>query len=68
MGKIQTTSMLREYKEMGGVMQPTLIVQKMGPQEFSVKITEVSYDEIDPSVFELPAAVQALVKAKQKDD
>lgn len=68
MGQIQTTSMLRDYKDMGGVMQPTLMVQRMGPQEFTIKINEVSYDEIDASVFELPAAVQALVKAKQKDD
>lgn len=68
MGQVQTTSMLRDYKDMGGVIQPTTMVQRMGPQEFSVKVTEVSYDEIDASVFELPAAIKALVKATQKDD
>lgn len=68
MGQIQMTTMLRDYKEMGGMMQPTLMVQRMGPQEFSVKITEVSYDEIDASMFELPEAIKALVKATKKDD
>lgn len=68
MGQVKVISMMREYKELGGVLQPTLIVQKMGPQEFMIRITEVSYDEIDASVFELPAAVVALIKASKKDD
>ena len=55
---------MREYKELGGVMQPTKMVQKAGPQEFVITISEANYDEIDASVFELPDAVKALVKAK----
>jgi hypothetical protein len=68
MGEIQMTSYMREYKEMAGVLQPSKMVQKAGPQEFQITVSEVSYDEIDPSVFELPDAVKALVKAKEKDD
>ena len=68
MGDLQMTSYLREYKEMAGVMQPTKTVQKAGPQEFVITISDVSYDEIDASKFELPDAVKALVKAQKKDD
>ena len=68
MGELQMTSYMREYKDMGGALQPTKLVQKAGPQEFVITINEVSYDEIDPSVFELPEAVKALVKAQKKDD
>jgi hypothetical protein len=68
MGEVQTTSFMREYKEMGGVLQPTKIVQKVGPQEFEVTITETSYDKFEDSVFEMPAAVKSLVEASKKDD
>lgn len=68
MGEIQMTSFLREYKEMGGVLQPTKMVQKAGPQEFVITISEVSYDEIDANVFELPDAIKALVEVQKKDD
>lgn len=68
MGELQMTSYMREYKEMGGVLQPTKMVQKAGPQEFVISVSEVSYEEIDASVFELPEAVKALVKAQNKDD
>lgn len=68
MGEVQTTSFMRNYKDMGGVKQPTKIVQKVGPQEFEVNITETSYDKFDESVFEMPTAVKALVEASKKDD
>lgn len=68
MGEIQMTSFMREYKEMAGVVQPTKVVQRFGPNEAVITITEVSYDEIDASKFELPDAVKALVKAQKKDD
>ncbi len=68
MGEIQMTSYMREYKEMGGVLQPTKMVQKAGPQEFVITVSEVSYDKIDADVFELPDAIKALVEAQKKDD
>ncbi len=68
MGEIQMTSYMREYKEMGGVLQPTKMVQKAGPQEFVITVSEVSYDKIYADVFELPDAIKALVEAQKKDD
>ncbi|MHA7813561.1 MAG: LolA-like protein [Phycisphaerales bacterium] len=68
MGQVQMTSYMREYKEMGGVLQPTKMMQKAGPQEFHITISEVSYDDIDASKFELPDAIKALVKAQEHDD
>lgn len=67
MGPAKTTTMLRDYKELGGMMQPTTMVQKIGPTEIFITITSAEYGEIDDSVFELPAPVKALVEASKEN-
>jgi hypothetical protein len=62
MGKISATSTLREYKKFDDILQPTVIVQSAMGAEFIVTITSIVYDKVDPAVFELPAAIKALVK------
>lgn len=68
MGPIKTVTIMRDYKEIGGMKVPFTIVQKLGPQEVKMEIKETSFDKFDESVFELPAAVKALVEAQKKDD
>lgn len=72
MGPLKMVSYMREYKEFGGALQPSKMVQKAGPQEFVITIAEVSYDDIDESMFVLPDAVQALADMQkdmqEKDD
>ena len=68
MGPTKTISYLREYKDIEGVMIPTKMVQKIGPQEIQFEFKTVSFDAFDDSVFALPDAVKALVEAQKKDD
>ena len=62
MGKITGTTTLREYKKFGDIQQPTVIKQSAMGAEFIMTISSIEYDKVDPAVFELPAAIKALVK------
>lgn len=62
MGKITATSTLREYKKFADILQPTVVTQSAMGAEFIMTITSIEYDKVEPSVFELPAAIKALVK------
>jgi hypothetical protein len=62
MGKITATSTLREYKKFGDILQPTAVTQSAMGAEFNLTITSIEYDKVDPAVFEVPAAIKALVK------
>jgi hypothetical protein len=68
MGQVEVTTFMREYIETNGMMEPSKVVQRMGPQEFSVTIDSISYDEIDTSMFDLPEAIKALVEARKEED
>ena len=68
MGQVEVTTFMREYIETNGMMEPSKVVQRMGPQEFSVTIDSISYDEIDTSMFDLPEAIKALVEASKEED
>lgn len=65
MGPIKTVTMMREYKEMGGYIQPTKVVQMMGPTEVVFSFTAAEYNKVEESVYALPDAVKALVKATE---
>jgi hypothetical protein len=62
MGTITAQSTLSEYKKFGDIMQPTLVKQVASGTEIVLTFTTMEYDKVDPSVFELPAAIKALVK------
>ena len=51
-----------EYGDWGGLRLPRKIVQKGGPAGATITFTTVDFDKVDAAVFELPAAVKALVK------
>ena len=63
MGKVNVILVMREYKEVGGQIQPTKFIQKIGPMEIFITTDSAESGPIDDSVFELPAAIQALIKA-----
>ncbi|MDF1808121.1 MAG: hypothetical protein P1U42_00340 [Phycisphaerales bacterium] len=65
MGVTNITVLMQDYKDLGGHIQPTKIVQKVGPTQIIIEISDVEYNKVDESVFELPAAVKALLDAKQ---
>ena len=56
------TSTLSEYKKFGDILQPTVIKQVASGTQIVLTFTEMEYDKVDPAVFELPAAIKALIK------
>ena len=60
MGPVTVTSVVSEYKKFGDQLVPTRVVQKVAGQEIVVTISSVTYDSVDPSLFELPASIKAL--------
>lgn len=62
MGPMNVVTTLGDYQQFGGIMLPTLIVQELGPgQTVQIIILSVEHDNVDPSVFELPAAIKTLI-------
>lgn len=62
MGTITATTTLHDYKKFGDLLQPTVMKQQVMGTEIVTTITSVEYDKVDPSVFELPAQIKALIK------
>lgn len=65
MGSIPVTSMVSEYKEFGGVMVPTVSRQRMMGLEQVITVLTVTFDPVDPKVFELPPSIAALTNQKK---
>ena len=61
-GPIESTTIFLEYAEFGGIKLPKKIEQRGGPGGATITFTTVDFDKVDSAVFELPAAVKALVK------
>jgi len=64
MGSVDVTSLLSDYKEFGGQKIATRVRQQAMGQEQVLTINTVDYDVADPSTFEMPAAIKALVDKK----
>lgn len=62
MGTITATSTLSDYKKFGDILQPAVIKQVASGTQILLTFTEMVYDKVDPAVFELPAAIKALIK------
>ena len=62
MGTLQITSTFNDYKQFGPMLQPTLLKQSAMGAEIVTTITGVEFDKVDPSVFDLPAQIKALIK------
>ncbi|MBM4193297.1 MAG: hypothetical protein FJ202_02815 [Gemmatimonadetes bacterium] len=61
-GPIEQTSVMLEYADFGGVKMPKRIEQRGGPAGAIMTVTAVEFDKVEPSAFEPPAAVKALIK------
>lgn len=62
MGPVKATHIESDYKEFGGVKVPTKITQRLMGTEQIITISDIEFDKVDKSAFELPPAIQALVK------
>ena len=61
MGTIEVTTVATDYRDFGGITLPAKVVQRMLGQEQQLVVDTVAYDQVDPSVFELPGEIRALV-------
>ncbi|MGE5816301.1 MAG: hypothetical protein ACM36C_17585 [Acidobacteriota bacterium] len=62
MGPVKATHIEADYKDFGGVKIATKITQRLMGTEQVITISDVEFDKVDRSAFELPPAIQALVK------
>jgi hypothetical protein len=62
MGTIEVTSTMSDYKEFGGIRFATRMVQEMLGQQQIFTVSNVEFDAVDESAFELPQAVRTLVE------
>lgn len=62
MGTITGTQVSGEYRKFGNLLQPTVVKSQMGGLEQVITITSVEYDVVPGSMFEMPAAIKALIK------
>ncbi|HEX2093488.1 MAG TPA: hypothetical protein VHG28_13870 [Longimicrobiaceae bacterium] len=61
MGKIETTAVVSDYKEFGGVMIPTRSTGTMMGQQIVSTTRSVEFDTVQPSQFDLPQEIRALL-------
>ncbi|HSP66992.1 MAG TPA: hypothetical protein VLN48_04655 [Bryobacteraceae bacterium] len=63
MGDIPVELIASEYKDFGGILEPSKVTQKTGPQEFTITLDSVEANPaIPPGRFDLPADVRKLVE------
>ena len=62
MGTITQTSVESGYKKVGKLLQPMLLTTKAMGVEQKITLDTVEYDNVQPSVFDPPAAIKALIK------
>jgi hypothetical protein len=59
---VVTTLLFQQYKSFGGPLVATTNIIRSGNQSQTITFTSVSYEPLPDSLFELPAAVKALLK------
>jgi hypothetical protein len=65
MGTIPVVTLMRDYQQFGGILSPTLIVQRMMGQEQIVTIELVEYGEIQADRFAPPPAIETLIQGRE---
>src|SRR5262245_42442604 len=62
MGTMTVSNVEGGYKKFGSLTQATVLTQKVMGIEQKITLESVEYDKVNPSVFEPPAAIKALIK------
>ncbi len=63
MGNVPTTEILSDYKTFGKVKLPTTITQRALGFETAITISNVEFDSVPPTAFDLPPVIKALIKS-----
>jgi hypothetical protein len=62
MGPMTVTQVHSDYRKFGGMLLATTMKQTAMGVEQVLKITTVEFDNVSPSMFDLPAPIKALIK------
>jgi len=62
MGAMEATTVVSDYKDLGGILAATRIVQSVMGMEQIITFSTVEYDTVDLTVFEIPAEIKAMMK------
>jgi hypothetical protein len=62
MGTISATSAVSEYKKFGDLLHPTVLKHTVSGVQIITTFTSIEFNTVEPAVFELPAAIKALIK------
>jgi hypothetical protein len=62
MGAVTATTIEADYRRFGGLLHPTTVRSRMSGMEQVITITSIEYDTVQPSVFDMPPDIQALLK------
>lgn len=62
MGTMTVSNVEGGYKKFGPLTQATVLTQKVMNVEQKITIDAVEYDKVEPSVFEPPTSIKALIK------
>ena len=66
MGEIPVELIASDYKDFGGILEPSKVIQKSGPQEFTMTLESVEVNpSIPPAQFALPAEIRKLLDKPQ---
>jgi hypothetical protein len=62
MGTVAVTEIKSDYKKFGNLLESTSAKQSLMGLQTLITIATIEYDKVDPSVFELPVSIKAMVK------
>jgi len=62
MGTVTGTTIESDYRKFGNLLQPTKVVSHIGGLDQVITISSIEYDQVPPSVFNLPQGIKALLK------
>ena len=65
MGGVEGVTVMSEYRDFGGVMVATHVVQRVMGMEQIMTVDDVVYDGVDPAVFALPEEIKSLLSARK---
>ncbi len=62
MGAVTSTTIESNYRTFGNLLQPTTVKQQVGPVEQIIQVASIEYDTVQPSMFNMPPEIKALLK------
>ncbi len=65
MGDVDTVTTFADYRDIGGVRRALRTTQQVGPMEQVFILEHVDTGQVDPTIFQLPRAIDALIRTRR---